>query len=448
MTTHGLRRLIFLGVVLPGFALAATPITFPTASGDADATMQAGDTLRIDARGVGTSRDEAVATALAQAVMQVQPRAAPFDVLQKMFLTSMRDERMVRMNVMNDSRIRATRISTAVAFVQDYKVEAARRSEDGDSWEARVSAEVVSPEARLARRRETIQVAVLPFTYMQEEEGEAGTAAAQAAMKQKLVDIAGFRHTLEGLLQEQQRLKLHLLPAEQDTRLETAADTPGQVDWSALSGSSGATSFITVQVEDFRTEAVRLKGNITTARLDGGYTFHYRVIRMDHGHPEIAQTGTFTVDTRSPYLHPLAMSESNAAAPPDEIRRRIAAVQAKVARLFANTLLGEMVLPQVVAREGDSIVLQPGASQLRTGDQVAVLGPDATAPDAGSGMPLRQDGMRIAVLEVTSQEPDHLVARVVKGNAFAVQPGSLLRRIGAGSSGVAAAAVPTNGSGH
>lgn len=442
MTTHGLRRLICLGVVLPGLSLATPPAPPPAAS----PPPVAGDTLRIEARGIGPSRDEAIATALAQAVIQVQGRNVPYDVLQKMFLTSLRDERMVRMNVMNDTRIRATRISTAVAFVQDYQVSETHRAEDGGSWEARVSAEVVSPEARLARRRETVQVAVLPFSYMQEEEGEAGTVAAQAAMKQKLVDIAAFRHSMEGLLQEQQRVKLHLLPVEQDSQLESAADTPGKTDWAALSRSSGATSFITVQVEDFRTEAVRLKGNITTARLDGGYTFHYRVIRMDHGRPEIAQSGTFTVDTRSPYLHPLAMSESNAPAPPAEIRRRIAAVQARVARLFANTLLGEMVLPQVVAREGDSVVLQPGASQLRAGDQVAVLGPDANSTDTGSGLPVREDGMRIAVLQVTSQAPDHLVARVVKGNAFAVQPGSLLRRIGAGSSGVAAAAIPTTGS--
>lgn len=437
MTTHGLRRLIYVGLVLPGLALA-TPPTVPATPAP---TLQ-GDTLRIDAKGVAPTRDEAIATALAQAVIQVQGRNVPFDVLKKMFLTSLREERMVRMNVMNDTRIRATRISTAVAFVQDYQVSESTRAEDGGSWEVRVAADVVSPEARLARRREAVQVAVLPFVYMQEEEGETGPASAQAAMKQKLVDIAAFRHQLENRLAQQTRVKLHALTAEQDGKLETAADAPGQVDWPAISRGSGATSFITVQVEEFRIEAVKLKGNITTARLDGGYTFHYRLIRDNRGRAEVARSGTFTIDTRSPYLRPLAMTESNAPATPEQVRQRIATVQAKVAQLLANTILGEMVLPQVVAREGDNVVLQPGASQLRPGDQVAVLGPDVTTPDAGTGMQRREDGMRIAVLEVTAQEPDRLTARVVKGNAFAVQPGSLLRRIGAGSSGVAAAALP------
>lgn len=437
MTTHGLRRLICVGLVLPGLALA-TPPTVPAIPAP---TLQ-GDTLRIEAKGVAPTRDEAIATALAQAVIQVQGRNVPFDVLKKMFLSSLREERMVRMNVMNDNRIRATRISTAVAFIQDYQVSESTRAEEGGSWEVRVTADVVSPEARLARRREAVQVAVLPFAYMQEGEGETGPASAQAAMKQKLVDIAAFRHQLESRLGQQPRVRLRALSAEQDGKLEAAADAPGQVDWPALSQGSGATSFITVQVEEFRIEAVKLKGNITTARLDGGYTFHYRLIRDNRGHAEVARSGTFTIDTRSPYLRPLAMTESNAPATPEQVRQRIAAVQAKVAQLLANTILGEMVLPQVVAREGDSVVLQAGASQLRPGDQVAVLGPDITTPDTGTGMLRREDGMRIAVLEVTAQEADRLTARIVKGNAFAVQPGSLLRRIGAGSSGVAAAALP------
>lgn len=438
MTTHGLRRLLLAGLLLPSPA----PATPPAAPSPGATLPPPGDTVRVDTSARGRSRDEAIAAALAQAVIQVQGKAVPFDVLDKMFLTSLRDERMVRMNVMNDSRIRATRISTAVAFVQDYQVSESRRDGDDGSWQARVSADVVSPEARLARRRETLHLALLPFDFMQEEEGEAGGMAAQATMKKTLADIATFRHQVEGLMKQQGRIALHPLAAEQDGQLEKAADTPGQVDWPGLTRASGASTFVTVQVEEFRTEAVKLKGNITTARLDGGYTFHYRLIRNDHGQPEIIQAGTFTIDTRSPYLRPLAMSESNATATPAQVQARIAAVQARVAQLFANELLGELVMPQVMARDGDRLLLQPGARQLRPGDQVAVLGPDVTQPDTGTGLLLRQDGMRIAVLEVTAQTSDRLEARVVKGNVFAVQPGSLLRRIGAGSTGVAAAAIP------
>lgn len=432
MTTHGLRRFLCLCLLLPGINQAA-----PAESRSTD-----GDTTHVTNLGNGPSRDEAIAAALAQAVIQVQGKDVPFDVLHKMFLGAQREERMVRMSVMNDTRIRATRISPAVAFVQDYQVSASHRDEDTGAWQATVAADVVLPAARLARRQETTQVALLPFEYMQEEESEAGPPSAQATLKQTLADLVAFQRNVESLLAHQDRIKVHPVPANAGGNLEKAADTPAQVDWKALASATGATHFITVQAEDFRTEAVKLKGNITTARLDAGFTLHYRLIRADRDKPEIEQSGTFTVDTRSPYLHPLAMTDSNAPAAPAVIQARIAALRARVAQLFANTLLAEMVMPQVVAREGDAVVLQPGASQLRPGDQMAVLGPDVSEQDSTMGMLVREDGMRIAVLQVTQVDGGRPVARVLKGNAFAVQPGSLLRRIGSGSTGVAAAAIP------
>ncbi|MCC2638951.1 MAG: hypothetical protein K0Q68_2670 [Moraxellaceae bacterium] len=444
MTTHGLRRVFTLLLLLPALGVASAP---PAASPSSPAPAVSGkETVSIDATGTGRSRDEAIAGALALAVLKVQGKEISFDVLSRMFLQSLRDERMVRMNIMNDTRIRATRISTAVAFVQDYQVRQSTRNEDDGHWEARLSAEVVSPAARLAKRSETLQLAILPFVFMQEEESEIGGSAAQAAMKKTLVDIGNFRRNLAGRLERQERVSLHALSPELESAHESAADTPGQVDWTALSRQTGAKHFITVQVEDFRTEAVKLKGNITTSRLDGGYTFHYRLIRHDGGPPEVIKNGTFTIDTRSPFLRPLAMSDSNSQASPQEINRRISVIQDRVAELFANTLLGDLVLPQVIAREGDKLLLKGGASSLRTGDRLAVLGPDVLAPDAGTGLSIRQDGMRIAIIEVTSSTPDRILAQVVKGTAFAVQPGSLLRRIGAGSSGVAAAAIPVEGS--
>lgn len=443
MTTHGLRRLFAASLLLPALALAA-----PAAPAAPSSSPVLKETIPVSATGKGHTRDEAIASALSQAVIQVQGKDLPADLLGKMFLKSVREERMIRMNVMNDSRIRATRISTAVAFVQDYQVTASTRDEDSGEWQASVNADVVSPKARLAKRRETVQLSLLPFVTMQEEESEAGGTAAQVAQKKMQADLAGFRKRLAGLLQQPGRVAFHALPAAEDGRYASAADTPGQVDWAALRALTGATTFVTVQVEDFRLEPVKLKGNITTARLDGGFTLHYRLIRQDGGPAEILKSGTFTIDTRSPWLRPLAMSQSNGPAAPAEIQRRIGVIQARVAELFASTVLGEIVLPQVTAREGEVVLLQPGATELRPGDQLAVLGPDATSPDTSTGLQLREDGMRIAIIEVADLTPERVTARVIKGNAFAVQPGSLLRRIGAGSAGVAAAAIPrTEGSG-
>lgn len=443
MITHGLRRVFSLFFLVPTLGVASVPPAAPSTAPPAVAAASK-ETISIESTGTGRSRDEAIAAALALAVIKVQGKELPFDVLSRMFLESLRDERMVRMNVINDTRIRATRISTAVAFVQDYQVRQSTRDEDNGQWEARLSAEVVSPAARLARQSETLKLAILPFVFMQEEESEVGGTAAQAAMKKTLTDLGHFRRNIAGRLEHQERVALRALSPEQESVHETAADTPGQVDWAALTRQTGAKHFVTVQVEDFRAEAIKLKGNITTGRLDGGFTFHYRLIRHDGGPPEIIKTGTFTIDTRSPFLRPLAMSSSNSQASPQEISRRIGAIHDRVAELFANTLLGELVLPRVVAREGAKLLLQGGASVLRAGDRLAVLGPDIMAPDAGTGMSIRQDGMRIAIIEVTVSGPEEILAQVVKGTAFAVQPGSLLRRIGAGSSGMAAAAIPVD----
>lgn len=436
MTTHGLRRLPLLALFLTGLAQAAAPATPPP---EAPAVLS--ETTDTDTIAAGKSRDEAIAAALALAVVQVQGKGVPTDILAAMFLRSIRDERMVRMTMANDSRLAATRISTAVAFIQDYQVQESIRNDEG-AWKARVKARVVVPEARLARNREHLQLAVLPFAFMQQEEGEVGGMAAQQAARQAQSDIAAFQRSISARLQAHPRIALHALPAGKESTWESAADTPSQVDWGSLQAQTGANRFITVQVEDFRLEAVKLKGNITTARLDGGFTLHYRLLRRDNGQPEVLRSGTFTIDTRSPWLRPLAMSESNTQADPADLRKRIALVQSRVAELFTNTLLNELVLPLVLAREGDMVLLQNGATPLRKGDTLAVLGPDMAEPDSGTGLVNRLDGMRIAVLEVTSATPERISARVTKGNAFAVMPGSLTRRIGAGSTGMAAAALP------
>ncbi|MES2918244.1 MAG: hypothetical protein V4729_06460 [Pseudomonadota bacterium] len=436
MTTHGLRRLPILALFLAGLAQGtASP---PPAPAPTPALSETTDT---ETTADGTSRDEAIASALAAAVLKVQGKGVPPDLLSTMFLRSIRDERMVRMTTATDARLAATRISTAVAFVQDYQVQDSIRQEDG-AWTARVKAKVVVPQARLARNREALHLAVLPFTFMQQEEGEVGGMAAQQAARQAEADIAGFQRAVSARLQSHPRVALHPVPAGKEANWESAADTPGQVDWAALQTQTGANRFITVQVEDFRLEAVKLKGNITTARLDGGFTLHYRLLRRDNGQPEVLRSGTFTVDTRNPWLRGLTMSDSNAPASPEQVRQRIARAHAKVAELFTNTLLNELVLPQVLAREGDQVLLQNGAAPLRKGDTLAVLGPDVAEPDSSTGLVNRLDGMRIAVLEVTSATPERISARIIKGNAFAVMPGSLMRRIGAGSTGTAAAAVP------
>lgn len=447
MTTHGLRRPLLLILLVPLLAQADSPPPPSTHAAVTPVAGAAGDTVRVDASATGSSRDEAIAGALTRAVHRIQGKALPQPLLQDMFLDAMREERRVRMSMVADTRIRATRISTAVAFVQDYQVTATARDEANGRWSASVRADVVSPEARLARQRETVTLAMLPFVFMQEEESEVGGAAAQAAQKKTQADIRAFRQTVAALLERQPRLRLNTLSAEQDSTLEAAADTPGKVDWVTLARSTGASSFVTVQVEDFRIEPVKLKGNITTARLDGGFTLHYRLIRNEGSRPEVVKSGTFIADTRNPWLRPLAMTTSNAPAAPELVQRRIAAVQARVAELFAATLMADLVLPQVVAREGDRLLLQRGASQLRPGDQIAVLGPSVSTLDEGLGMTLREDGLRIAVLEVMEAKPERIEARVLKGNAFAVQPGSLLRRIGAGSTGLAAAAIPLESAG-
>lgn len=423
MTPLALHHCIALSLLLPCLVQAS-----PNA-----------DTVRVNANATAATRDDAIATALTQAVIRVQGKDLPADELSRIFLTSLREDRLMRMTARANERIRSTRISTAIAFVQDYQVVGSTRDEDSGRWEARISADVVSPEARLAQLQGALSLTLLPFVFMKEEEGEVGGIAAQAALRQTQEDIAGFRHQLAGLLRFGTRLDLHALPPEKDSDYATAADTPGQVNWPALAQLTGARHFITVQVEDFRLEAVRLRGNITTARLDGGYTLHYRLIRTDERQTEVVKSGTFTVDTRHPQLRPLAFTESKAQVTPETVHHRRAAVHARVAQLFAKTLLGELILSHVVAREGESIRIQPGAKSLQVGDHMAVLGPSTSEADNSLGLLTREDGMRVAVIEITSSDAAEAQARVIKGNAYAVLPGSLLRHIG----NVSAATVPT-----
>lgn len=426
MRTQGLRRLLAALLLLPALAGAALK-----------------ETVAVEAVGQGDSRDLAIAAALAQAVVQVQGDAVPRDELAKMFLQSLRDERMMRMNVLIDSRIRATRLSTAVAFVQDYQVVEATRPGKAGGWQARVNAEVVSPELRLAKRQEQLHLAVLPFHFMQEEEAETADHDGIMAMKQTLDDIAAFRRLLAQNLDQQARVVIRSLPSDSDQKYEGAADNPGQVNWPELAATSDADAFLTVQVEEFRMNAIEMKKGVLTSRLDGRFILNYRLIRSHDGQPEIAKTGVFTIDTHDPALQAMAAATSEKQITRQQADARVQAVYRKVARLFADALLNELVPPDVVAREGEAVLMQAGAAPLRVGERFTVHGPDLFEPDASTGLMLRQDGMRIAILEVREVGDRRVVARVIKGNAFGVQPGALLRRLSAGS--VIAAAVPTTG---
>ncbi|MCD6060087.1 MAG: hypothetical protein K0S16_398, partial [Moraxellaceae bacterium] len=304
-----------------------------------------------------------------------------------------------------------------------------------------VSAEVVSPELRLAKRQEKIRLTVLPFRFMQEEEAEMADHEGILAMKQTLDDIAAFRTLVSKNMDQQTRVIVQAMPADADQKFEGAADNPGQVDWAQLASQSGADSFITVQVEEFRMAAIEMKKGVLTSRLDGRFVLNYRLIRNVDGQAEIVKTGVFKLGTHDPALQQMAALTKEKQITPQQARTRVSAVYQKVARLFANALLAELVPPDVIAREGDNVVMQSGAAPLRVGERFAVHGPDLLEPDASTGLMLRQDGMRIAILEVREASDKRVVARVVKGNVFGVQPGSLLRRYN-GSVTTASAATP------
>jgi hypothetical protein len=344
-----------------------------------------------------------------------------------MFRQSMRDERMVRVTVLNDFSIRATRLSTAVAFVQDYQILEARRDKKSGQWQARVNAEVVSPQARLARRQARIDISVLPFNFMQMEEGELGGPEVQALLQKTLADIAAFQKLIVRNLDGQRRVAVRELP-ETAGEQGAVADNPGQANWPALTQLSGAHHFVTVQVEEFRMEPLELRKGVPSGRLDGRFVLHYRLIRNTDGQAEIIKSGTFQLDTHHPQLKALALPGKG---PVDaaEVQSRLRSAYQRAARLFADALLGDLVPPDVVAREGDTILLRNGATPLRRGDQLAVLGPDISEADAGTGLLQRHDGIRIAILEVTTVDQERILARVIKGNVFGVQPGCLLRRL-------------------
>lgn len=420
MKAQGLRRLLAMLLLMPSLAFA---------------TLK--ETVAVESLGTGKSRDEAVAAALAGAVGQVQGQHIPRNVLSRIFLDSIRAERMVRMNVLNDYRVRSTRLSPAVAFVQDYQVLESGRGKKDKHWTARVQAEVVSPEARLAKRREQIKLVVLPFYFMLNDEAEVTNSDGQRLMQKTLKDIDNFQALVTGKLGNE-RVAAQPLPATATEKFSNAVESPGDIDWRALAELTGAGHFVTVQVEEFRLEEIEMRRGVFTGRLDGKFVFNYRLIRTTGGQPEIVQSGTFKTDVHEPALRALSMGGSQQRVSDNEVQGRIKRFYDKAAQLFSRELLAELVPPDVIAREGDNVLLQSGGAPLRKGDKLAVLGPDLIEPDAIPSLMARQDGIRIAVLEVTSTEGERVVARVLKGNAYGVQPGSMLRRI----TGLVAEAAP------
>lgn len=440
MNAQGLRRLIAVLSLFssPSLATPSGPGDIPPrapAETRADAppaksAPRIAETTAMESLGKGASRDEAIAEALSLAVARVRGKDLPLDALRSMFLDAMRDERKVRMNVLNDYRVQATRLSTAVAFVQDYQVQEARRDRKDGHWEARVTADVVDPARRLAAREQVIRLTMLPFRFMQEEESEAGGPQSQQLMEHTLRQIAGFRTRVEQMMGREARLKVSPVHTELAESLATALETPGAAGWDKLGPSSGATHLVTVQAEEFRMDAVEMRRGVRSGRLDGKFVFHYRIISNDESSATILKSGTFTMDTHHPGLRPLAMAPTGAPQSDSEIDRRVQTSLDIVARKFAELLMDTLVPPDVIAREGDAVLLRSGAIPLRQHEQLVVLGAPTQAADAASGLLQRQDGARIAILEVTATGEDRIEARILKGNAMGVQPGSFVRRMG------------------
>lgn len=387
------------------------------------------ETQTLESLGQGASRDEAIADALGLAVNRVRGSSLPQDMLRTMFVGAMRDERTIRMTVLNDYRVRATRLSAAVGFIQDYQVQEASSDRKTGRWQARLTADVVDPAKRLAAREKTIMISLLPFRFMQEEEGEAGGPQLQQLMEQTLQKIASFRSGVEKIIHDQQRIDAVQPPEALTADVAAAVDNPAEAGWNKLSQASGATHFLTVQAEEFRMDAVEMRRGVKSGRLDGKFVFHYRIVRNDGETPSILKSGTFMADTHHPLLKHLAKAPTGQAIDDQEINRRMQASLETVERLFANVLLDELSPPDVITREGDNLLLRSGAIPLRIREQLVVLGAPTLEPDAATGLVLHSDGVRIAILEITAIKEGRIEARVMKGNTFGVQPGSIVRRM-------------------
>lgn len=422
MISQELHKLLALFVVIPALVLPSLVIT--------RTAHAAKDTITIETSSNGSSRDKAIAAALANAVIKIQGKLIPANTLVDVFLSAMREERKLYSGQLNDARLKTTRLSTAAAFVQDYQILESSRQKNNGLWQVRISAEIISPAARLAQRKESLPLSLVPFQFMGEEEAELADADSQAAMRDTLIAIASMQKTLATNLDGHAGIKVHDIPANALAGLELASESPGRIDWPKLANTANADFFVTTEIEDFTLEPITTKKNQNTGRLAGRFVFNYRVITKIGTEAVIIKTGRFITDTnRNQQLRALSIAPEKPRAVP--VKERMNLISQEVARQFGAALLRDLLPATVLAQDKGTVIISPGGHNFKTGDKVAVLGTPIEEKDAALGLRVRQEGARLALLEITSGEAQRITARVLQGNPIGVQPGALLRRVAA-----------------
>lgn len=381
--------------------ITALLISFPAAAKT--------ENTSVDTVGYGQSYQEALASALFDAVRQVRGTSVGSEKQIKAQFMSMFDQHQG--TIVRSIGVEEQIFSISKGWVDSYKVTDVREPKDKDqSWRVSISAQV--PEYKsVIKDGKRNSVAVMPFRFSHSTYSinDLGKTSNTYQISSRIRD-----RILTSLTQMQQ-LQVVNRSFGQEFSSEKAllsSDNVAPSEAARIGNVVGADFMIVGNIHDLSTkiETKEFYG-MTKTTLTDRIDFSYQVI-------EVATQKLLWADTLNETVERKLEDDDQSVTETIDF----------VARLVVNGLMDLLYPVKVLDAASESqIYLNQGQARLQPDDVLALFSEGRSITDPDSGLEIKIDGQEIAKLKVSSVSPKYSIAELIDGPFNRIRKGDILR---------------------
>lgn len=406
MSQHSLpRSLAFLAFLLLATGLVGAPRS---------------ETVAREVTGSGISRDEAVANALQEAARQIFGMTIEVaQIRQSMSAETISDSESSYASA--DTTTTATAIQTPQGIIRSYQILSHQRNDASRQHEVRLAVEAVRFAGTTGGGSEKrLSLAVIParVSVQRFPDGDRFRSAADTARQWNQALINQFVQSRKFAVLDREFVRETM--AEMNL---IASDQVPLTEQIRLGQQLGADFLLVGSLEDCSRTSKNLRLQLTgeQRREDSvRMLFSYRII--DVATREIRSADSFLRQWNSPELHQLAQNRGGSPEQWQPLVFRDAAHQ------VASDILNIIYPIKVVqASSPQRIILNQGGIRLSIGQQFDIFSRGEVMVDPDTGESLGSEEFLAATVEVTRVNPKYSIARVVSGDAAAIDRGAICR---------------------
>lgn len=378
------------------------------------------ETVAREVTGSGISRDEAVANALQEAARQIFGVTIEVaQIRQSMSAEAISDSESSYAS--SDTTTTATAIQTPQGIIRSYQILSHQRNDASQQHEVRLAVEAVRFAGTTGGGSEKrLSLAVIParVSVQRFPDGDRFRSAADSARQWNQALINQFVQSRKFAVLDREFVRETI--AEMNL---IASDQVPLTEQIRLGQQLGADFLLVGSLEDCSRSSKNLRIQLTgeqrredTVRM----LFSYRII--DVATREIRSADSFLRQWTSSELHQLAQNRSGS---PEQW-------QSLVFREAAHQVSSEILniiypIKVVQAASPQRIILNQGGIRLSIGQQFEIFSRGEVMVDPDTGESLGAEEFLAATVEVTRVNPKFSVARVLSGDAAAIDRGAICR---------------------